>query len=526
MLQLAQLRSTSPQPGMARQRGIGPAARPITGAARAICACLTLLGTGPSLAANGFVLPGNSAADLGMAGAGTALTGHISATLRNPAAGAWTGSGLSLELGVAQPEGWFRSGPTGSASSRGVLAIDPVATDNIEGFFPVPAVSYNRRLSDTRAWGLGLRFNGLQTQINDGTATLARGFPTFAVRCEGAFGGGLPLAGQADSRALCGATEPTVSADLAQILLSVHFAQRIGPSLSIGVAPILAVQRLDVGGLSSFRTFSVNPEATSDEGTDLSWGGALQLGAIWKPHTALTFAAAVQSQSYTRSFSDYEGLLIDGHIDQPPVLDLGLSLAITPHQHLAFDFERIWHSQIETLSNRIDANGLANGCLLPRMLGQLQLNVQSLVPADDRTCLGGENGPGLGLRDLSVFKLGYQWRQGRFALRAGLSWTQTPQAEDQALAAVIGPAVTKRHEAVGLSWDLSQTLQLDAALMHAAAERLRGQNPLSSVGLELGLSPLVGLDAGTDAADQWIDVELEIWQFHLGLNWRFGGDPA
>jgi long-chain fatty acid transport protein len=526
MSPLAPRRSTSLQPEKGRQRGIELSTRPITGAARAICVCLSVLGTGPALAANGFVQPGNSAAELGMAGAGTALTERSSAALRNPAAGAWMGSGLSLELGLARPEGWFRSGPTGSDSSRGVLAIDPVATDNIEGFFPVPAVSYNRRISDTRAWGLGLRFNGLETEIDDGSATLARGFPTFAVRCQGAFGGGLPLAGQADTRALCGATEPTVSAHLAQIFLSAHFAQRIGPRLSIGVAPILAVQRLDVGGLSAFRTFSVNPEATSDEGAELSWGGALQLGAIWRPHTALTFAAAVQSQSYTRSFGDYEGVLIDGHIDQPPVLDLGLSLAITPHQRLVFDFQRIWHSQIETLSNRLDANDLANGCLLPRMLGQLRLDLRPLLPADDRTCLGGENGPGLGLRDLNVYKLGYQWRQGRFTLRAGFSWTQTPQAEDQALAAVIGPAVTKRHIALGLGWDLSQRLQLDAALMHAAVERLRGPNPLSSVGLELGLSPLLGLDADADAADQRIEVELEVWQFHMGLNWRFGGDPT
>lgn len=501
---------------------IARAARPITVTSIGICVSTTLLCTGQAFAANGFVQPGNSAAELGMAGAGTALTDSPAAILRNPAAGAWMESGLSLVLGLARPEGRFQSGPTGQNSLFGVLEIDPVATENVQGIFPIPALSYNRRVDDDRAWGLGIRFAGLQSRTNAGSATLARGFPTFATRCEGPFGGGVPLAGRADTRRLCGRAGPKGGAEFAQLMLSAHFSQRIGSELSVGIAPILVGQRLVIRGLSAFRPYSVNPAATSDEGAEWSWGGAMQIGAIWEPHPDLRLAATLQSQTLTQPFAHYEGVIIGGRLDAPPVLDLGVGLTLSPQHRLLLDYQRVWHSQVPSLAMRLDTDRITNGCLLPRLLDELAL--AATVARDDQTCLGGDAGPGFGLRNLSVYKIGYQWNRGRLALRAGLSWTQAPLGDEQIVVAVFAPAITRRHEAIGLSWALTPRLGLDAALIHAVQERLSAPNSLSSVNARIGISPLLRFETEADDADQRINVALEVWQFHIGLNWRFGRD--
>lgn len=482
------------------------------------CTVGVLSFTSPLWAANGLVSPGNGSVQLGMAGAGTAMAQDAAATLRNPAAGAWLDSGSTLDLGVALPEGGYAAGPTAADSENGIFEIGTGSFTSVEGVFPVPAYAYNRRIDDRNAWGWGVTASGLKSLSRHNTATYARGIRQLETRCHGSFGGGAPVPGSDDPQDLCGNRGGPAGTDLAQVFLSAHWAHLLTPGLSLGVAPVLVGQRLVVRGLGAFAPFSIHPDATSEEGSDLAFGGGLRVGLLGELVEGVGFGLAYQSRIFTTEFDKYRGMVIGGSLDLPPILDAGLQLHLARGHRVLLDVQHIGYSQIKPLGNRFDTQRFTDGCLAPRLLERLGASGDG---RDDSTCLGGENGPGFGWTDMTIYKLGYQWQRGRLKLRAGVSLARQPLPDSQILSAVFAPALTERHEALGLSWALSPRLNLDAALVHSARKTLTGRNPLSNVVVDRGLLSLNGFDVAEDGQDQVIQASIEVWQSHFGLSWRF-----
>jgi len=470
---------------------------------------------GASWSNNGLVSPGNGAAQLGLAGAGTAMAEDAAATLRNPAAGVWIGNSMTTDLGVALPDGGFKAGPVGSGSQFGLFEFTPESDTNVKGVFPIPSFARNWRLSENQAWGLGLTASGLKAISSNDTATLARGIPPFTAHCDGALGGGKRLSDTTDLTGLCGNSNATFGVNLEQAFLSFHWSYRVTPELSAGIAPVVLVQRLSVRGLGAFEAFSDYPSETSDNGGSYSYGGGVRAGLLWNITPGIGFGLAYQSQLYETAFNRYKGVLTGGSLDFAPVYDLGFQFSLAPGHHLLLDAEYIDYGQIKPLTSGIDPQQFTDNCFVPRLLTKSQPH-----PAPADACLGGSGGPGFGWRSIVVYKAGYEFRSGRLTLRAGYSYGENPVPGDQFLSSALAPAITKQHASVGLSWALNPHLSLSWALIDAIENRVSARNVFSNADVQFVQGgQLVSVNVSSDPRDQIVEAHLGAWQSQFGLTW-------
>ena len=476
----------------------------------AICLCST-----PAKANNGMVAPGNGSVQLGMAGAGTAMAEDAAATLRNPAAGAWLDSGVSADLGIAIPDGGYVAGKVGSDARIGLLDLRSGRSTSVAGVFPVPSIARNWRISDQTAWGWGLTAAGLKSLSRGNAATLARGIPLFEAHCDGDFGGGSAVTPATDMARLCGRKGTALGVDLSQIFLSAHWAYQPVPELALGVAPVVAAQRIQLRGLGAFAAFSNFPGKVTNNGYDYSYGGGLRLGILWDLGYGVEFGAAYQSRLYQTEFDRYRGAILDGSLDFSPVLNAGLQFHPAPNHLVALDVERVEYGAIRTLVSKVEPQRFTDECFVPRLLTRSLPN----PPALD-ACLGGATGPGFGWHSVTIYKLGYQGNDGRLTWRVGYSIGGNPVGNDQVLPAVFAPAVTDRHASAGLSWQLNSRLSVNGALIYSIKNSVRARNTLSSATPSvLAGSPPVSFDVGADPADQVIENHISVWQTQLGVSW-------
>lgn len=517
------LNCTGEWPGQARaaQRRIGGVLRPAAGhllRQTLPCSVGVLAFTSPLWAANGLVSPGNGTTQLGMAGAGTALAEDPAATIRNPAAGVWMGSGRTFDLGLAVPKGGYNVGPVGPESKTGIFEISPGRDSSVTGVFPLPTFAYNRRVNDDNAWGIGVSVAGLKSLSSGNTATLVRGIRGLEAHCAGTYGSGDPVAGNDDPQHLCGHSGADAGVNLAQLYLSAYWARRLLPNLSLGVAPVFLAQRLSIRGLGTFAAFSDYPDQTSDNGGDVAFGGGARAGLLWEVGAGVGVGLAYQSRIWTTDFNKYRGLVIGGALDQAPIYNLGLQFHVTPGLRMLVDVEHIAYSEVRSLRNGFETQRFTDECLAPRLLTRLGAKSSG---GNDASCLGGRNGPGFGWRDMTVFKLGSEFRSGRLTARAGYSYGRQPLRDGQILSAVFAPGITERHAAAGLSWALSPRLSLDWALLYAIRHTLTGQNSLSSITVNTRGLTLQGFSAEQDAQDQTIQAHVSVLQSQFGLTWHF-----
>lgn len=485
-----------------------------------VAVTLALLPATPSWATSGLMPLGYGAIQNGMSGAGTALASNAAATMRNPGASAWLGDELVLGVDIAAPDGHSSTGPVGAGSTLGLYQLSPGSQSLASGVLGAPGFAWNARLDDRSAWGISLSAAGLTDDSSGGSATLLRGVPLVQTQCKGLLGGGGPVSASSDPLSLCGGGKSDLSLEIVQLFLAAHYSRLLTPDLSIGVSPLLVGQSLSVEGMSVFNPFSNDPGRTSDNGRELSWGAGARVGLLWKPLDIIHVGASYQSKVSMRDSKDYEGLLPGGSFDIPPAYSIGLLLSPAAEHRVVLDVERIDYHANQALSNPVNAQRLTDRCLIPRIRSMLLLPGGSTLPS--AACFGGSDGPGLGWRDLAVYKIGYQFQHGRLALRAGYAQSKRPMSSDQALAATVAPAASDQHLSRGLSWTFSPRLQLDAALQRALPSEVKGVNPLSNG--TVVLLPF-GIITQADARDQQVNATLDVWQVGLGMTWRFAGTP-
>lgn len=489
-----------------------------TGRGGAVAAALAVaVWGGPCWSNNGMVAPGQGTTQMGMAGAGTAMAGDAAATLRNPAAGAFMGGSMTADLGMVVPIGESRASAVGAGSNIGLIDIEPGRNTSVIGFFPVPAFARNWRISDRQAWGLGVTAAGLKALSRGSSATVARGVPLFEARCDGDFGGGDPLPGSADPMNLCGQRGTALGVDLTQVLVSAHWAFRALPEFSFGVAPVFAFERVSVRGIGAFSAFSNEPERTTDNKSDYSYGGGLRLGFLWEIVPGIGLGAAYQTRLYTTELENYRGVIIDGSLDFAPTLNVGLQLHLAPEHRVLIDLEQIRYADITPLGNGVDAQRFTDGCFVPRLLVRSNPNRPDL---DD--CLGGPDGPGFGWENINVYKFGYQFQRGRLTLRAGYSFGGNPIGSDQTLSTYFAPAVTDKHVTLGLAWVVNRRMSIGWALVDSLPNTVKSRNALSNAKLQvLSDGKIVGFKVDTDPDDQTITSRLSVWESKLGVTWTF-----
>jgi long-chain fatty acid transport protein len=385
---------------------------------------LTLAVAAPAASAtNGYFAHGYGTISKGMAGTGAAFSQDAIAAATNPAGMAFVGTRVDAGLELFSPRREFSVAGGGDPQPGAFYLREGRRTSGGE-YFLIPDFGYNRALGETRTVGLTVFANGGMNTDWDGGD------------------GGAFFAGRA-------------GVDLAQLFVVPSWTWRARPAQAFGVAPVFAWQRFEIKGVDSFAPFSAAPEALSNNGRDSAWGYGLQLG--WQGELAPRLRAGLSWRSRIRmgEFDRYRGLFAEqGGFDIPQMINAGIGWTAPAGHVLLFDVQHIRYSEVDSVGN-------------------------PLLPNLATARLGDDDGAGFGWRDMTAFKLGWQWEQDtRNTWRAGLSYAEQPIPASETLFNILAPGVQEWHLTGGFSRRLQSGLTLSGMAFYSPAETVRGPNPL------------------------------------------------
>ena len=411
---------------------------------------LILLSSTAAMAAEAYIQNGIGAREKALAGAGVASSTDATAASLNPAGLVNVGSQIAVSVSFLKLDGGYTAPPGAGFNAPGHYDSDP-------GWIVIPnlAASWriNSALADTiafTAYGNG----GVYTHYKDIANPNCGGL-------TGVFCGG-PL-----------------GIEMSQSFYSVAFAKEISRGVSVGIAPIVAHQQLKVEGGTTFAGLlpTIDPANFSNRGTDDSWGAGVRGGFEWKIAPGLRVGAAGNLPIHMTKFDRYRGLLAEqGDFDIPGTVQAGIAYDVMPNVTLMADYKRIWFNSIPTLGNP-------------------STNFPPIFGAD--------TGPGFGVQDVDVIKLGLEWRSSpALTLRAGYSYNTAPIKSRDADINIITLGVVQHHITGGFKYQVSQNWDVEFAAMYA---------PKASVsGMELFVPP------------RSVEIEMSQLELTIGAVYRFG----
>ena len=416
---------------------------------------VVVLMSASAFATNGYFADGFGVNDQGMAGAGVALPQDSLDAAVNPANMVFLGKRYDLGIAFFNPNRQYtvNGNPSGFPGTFG-LAPGTVKSDS--KWFVIPSFGANWMIDADSSIGLSIYGNG----------GMNTDYPTKT------FGG----------------SDPT-GVDLMQLFIAPTYARKIAPQHALGITPILAIQRFEARGLQSFSTnpppgfpsFSSDPSNATNKGYSYSYGYGARIGYQGEiVPNLLNLGLAYQTRTYMSAFDKYKGLFAErGDFDIPSNWTVGLAVKATPELAFVFDVQRINYSEVKAINNP----------LLP-----------NLTPGS----LGNDNGPGFGWKDMTVYKVGVQWKSSKeWTWRAGYSKGNQPIPDSEVLFNILAPGVIEQHVTVGSTWTMSNNNDLNFALTRALSHSVTGPNPLEVPG------------------QQTIELKMDQWQIAASYSWKF-----
>jgi len=186
-------------------------------------------------------------------------------------------------------------------------------------------------------------------------------------------------------------------------------------------------------------------------------------------------------------FDDYAGLFAEqGDFDIPKNFTLGFVFKPIPAVRFAFDWQRIYYSDVDSIANPFD--NLFNA-IMP--------------PYDPDSLLGADDGPGFGWDDMDIFKFGIEWeRTEQWTYRFGYSYSDDqPIPDSEVMFNILAPATIEQHASFGFTRTFDSKNELNFAFMYAFENDVEGKNPLDPA--------------------QKIKLEMDQWEVSLGYSWVF-----
>jgi len=400
-----------------------------------------------AFATNGYLSHGYGTTSKGMAGAGSALPQDTLSVFNNPAGLTRLGKRYDAELELFSPKREYKANddfaPPPSPS------VPPGREQSSNDYFLIPGFGINLPIDDRSTVGIALAGQGgMNTEYDTATFANFAAPPGSPLNPTGAFT----------------ASEPT-GVDLAQVALAITYARELpqfaGLGItrqSIGVTPIIAVQRFKARGLQPFKALSVSPDNVTNNGYDYSWGGGIRVGWLGSLlQDQLNVGISYQSKLWMTDFDDYEGLFAGGgNFDIPAFVNVGLAFLLTPKLTVVADFKRIFYDDIDALSNTNDIS-----------LDQIMSNPENR--------LGGDDGLGFGWEDVNVYSVGLQYEANdRWTLRAGFSAGDEPWKNANTLFNILAPATVKKHASLGATYELGKQSRINFSYTHAFRNTIQG----------------------------------------------------
>lgn len=404
----------------------------------------------PAFATEGYLQNGYGARQKALAGAGVANSTDATAASLNPAGIVNAGSQINAAISIFNVTGGYESWGAGGITADG-------AHDSQRDWVAIPNFAASWRVN----WGLvdAIGFTaygngGVDTRYANVANPLCP-FPGMSgVFCSGPLG-----------------------LTLEQTFISVAFAKQVMPGLSVGIAPILARQTVEVHGVGLYSMFSADPARFSNQGVSESWGVGVRGGIEWKATPWLRFGVAGNGPISMGRFEEYAGLFAgQGSADIPATIQAGLAVDLRPNLTLMVDYRHIWFGNNPAVAN----------------------------PSTNLAAFGTDNGPGYGLQDVGAIKVGLEWQQSPgLTWRAGYAYNTPPLKSRDADLNIMTLGIVQHHFTSGLKYAVTENLDLEFATMYAPRATLTGPelaNPGRTVQLEMS--------------------ELE---FTVGAVYRFGG---
>lgn len=407
-----------------------------------VFACLAagLGAAGMAQATNGYFSHGYGTTSKALAGAGVAYSQDALAAATNPAGMVNVGDRIDLGAALFSPRREYSV--SGTPNPPPAFSLQPGTVSSDSDYFLIPHFGWNRMLDDQSSIGISVYGNGgMNTDYpNDGMG--------------GTFYGG------------AGA-----GVDLMQLFIAPTYARKFSETASWGVTPIVAYQRFKATGLAQF--------GVTEDGYDSSWGYGLRLGVQGEVAPGMRLGASYQTKMSMDEFGKYDNLFAEqGGFDIPANMTVGLAWDMTPASTLFFDIQRIWYGDVKSVGNPIS---------------------KMLV---DGQPLGADDGPGFGWKDMTVYKLGYQWETGPdWTWRLGYSYGEQPVPDSEVLLNILAPGVIEHHLTFGFTRSLGSSNELNFAAMYAPEKKVSGPN----------------------AMDPSQEIELKMHQFEIEASyaWRF-----
>jgi long-chain fatty acid transport protein len=156
-------------------------------------------------------------------------------------------------------------------------------------------------------------------------------------------------------------------------------------------------------------------------------------------------------------FDKYAGLFPNGgELDIPPRANLGFAFKSDSGSAVTFDIERIFYENSDAIGNP-------------------SANLFGCIGGDASQCLGGRNGTGFGWKDMTVYKLGFQWAASNdMTWRFGYSTGKQPIRPSDVTFGIIVPGVIEDHYSVGFTRALDSGREFSMALTYAPENCVNG----------------------------------------------------
>lgn len=416
----------------------------------AIALCAGGLTASSAFATEGYFQHGYGARSKALGGADVADSRDATAIALNPAGIVNVGENFTGSISFFIPDrGFTGSGGPGFTPSGEVRGNDYAV-------FPVPNFAYSRPLGENTAIGISMYGNGGMNSDYETTINPAC-MPPFTPAADGVFCGG------------------NTGVNLNQAFLSVALAQKFG-RVSVGVAPILAIQMFEAKGLALFSAFSSDPANVSNRETDWSVGGGVRVGVEAELTDNVRIGAAYQSKIWTQPFDNYAGLFADGgDFDIPQSVNAGIAADLTPDFTVMFDYRWINYEGVNSVSN------------------------PTTVPLP----LGAPDGLGFGWDNLNAYKVGAEWRgMEGWTWRLGYAHNNNPVGSEDVTLNILAPGVVTNHITAGFEKKFGERHSVEVGFMYAPEHSVSG----------IEVTPL--------GANPGHTIELDMSQLDFTIGWK------
>lgn len=394
-------------------------------------AAVSALASSPALATEGYFSHGYGAINKSMAGAGVALGMDAMSQAINPASLTGVDSQFTADASVFSPH-------------RSYQYIGGPGQDSDRTLFLIPSLAGSYTIDDVSAFGWALYANGGMNTTYPAEGPIGFGGP---------FGGG------------------KTGVDLGQGFLQFTYAREITSGVSLGVSPILAIQRFKAFGLSpAFDPMSTDSAHLSNNGYDWSYGYGGKIGLQADVGSGVSLGVSYQSKMYMTEFDKYAGLFAEqGDFDIPSTIQAGLAWDSGGGVIVALDYKRINYEDVAAVSN--------SGTSGP---------------------LGADTGAGFGWESINAYKLGMQFEASPdLLLRAGVGYNDNPIPASEVSFNILAPGVQKIHYTAGMTWKLNPNNAINLGAMYSPTNSVTG--PFMMGG----------------------DAKIEMWQWEATAGWTW-----